>query len=134
MPTYMWRCQQCGTVNEVIRPMSKNDVPPEFCSKCVGVEFRRIISVPLKLSTDSSRDPFPINVNGMIFNSRSEQKEYMDQNGLCLYADTKDSSNNGSQESIFDGQEKSICAPSDRAKDLLKEAEYINESEVQQEE
>ena len=34
MATYVWKCQDCGHEQEVERPITESDVPPERCEGC----------------------------------------------------------------------------------------------------
>lgn len=44
MPIYEYRCQDCRTIFEEMRSMSRAD-DPITCSKCGGKESKRIISL-----------------------------------------------------------------------------------------
>lgn len=44
MPIYEYRCQDCGTQFEVIRPMKDADAPIG-CTRCQGQHTGRVLSV-----------------------------------------------------------------------------------------
>lgn len=46
MPLYDWRCNDCQTMNEIIRPSAEYNKPPDQCSDCGGCALTQIISRP----------------------------------------------------------------------------------------
>ena len=45
MAQYSWKCDECGTVTEVIRKISDIDIKPDDgCEKCKSQNLQRIIA------------------------------------------------------------------------------------------
>lgn len=155
---YEWKCDSCGRVTEVMRPMSDSAVPPEACKPyyggyegrlaraadrrppCgTGVTFTKKLSLTQRLAVDSGREGniwplrHPHLPGNPVFQNRQELTTYLEATGQCLAADGYDSSNHGSQHSVYDKSE--VKPPShlstEEADRLLAQATYVDEEQVQ---
>ena len=133
MPLYEWRCESCKRKQTVLRSIAECDSGPSNHCACGGSEYKKVYSVCQKPANDSSRDCFPIKLkcpDGVerIFDSASQQKEYMSHNGLSLLSDWEDPTRGGKQ--WFDKNENANEAPTKRAEQLYEDAKFVTQQEA----
>lgn len=153
---YEWRCEGCGRVTEVMRPMSMSDVPPMRCEPviprdpqlrsmldlrpaCESSTFIKKVSLPSRLQVDSGREghvwplrnPHLREPDGTIpvFQNKRELDTYLARTGQVLLADGYDNAVGPSQRSVYD--QIPSPPPTPEAAAMLARSAFVDEVDVE---